>query len=149
MRKQVAYGKVLFAVLRELRDVFGHWVIQSYFAPLHQLHYRSRRGHYLRQRGDVKDGIRSHGLAPRLERAVAEGLPVHHLAVVPDQQHRAGNLPVVDGFLNNGVEDAKAARRTGFGRSQRRRGKHAYCNRSHQKARRERLHRNLCPLVFL
>ena len=92
---------------REFGNVFRHRIVDPDFALLHQLHHRSGGGHDFGERSDVENRVHGHGLAARFERAIAEGLAVDHLSVVPDQQHRAGNLMVVDGVEDNGVEDAE------------------------------------------
>ena len=107
MGQQVADGDVVFAILGEFRNVLCHRIVHPDFAFLHQLHHRRGGGDDFGERRDVKNRVHRHGLAARLQRAIAEGFAVDHLSVVSDQQHGAGNLMVVDGVEDDGVEDGQ------------------------------------------
>ncbi len=95
--EQVAHRDVVFAVLSEFGDVLYDGIVESDFSLFFQLHDRCCCGHYLGQRGDVENRSDRHGRARGFERAVAEGLAIDDLAVVPDQQDRAGDFVVLDG----------------------------------------------------
>ncbi len=49
-------------------------------------------GEALGERGHVEDGVDGHGLLGGLERAHAEGLAVDDVAIVADDDYRAGEL---------------------------------------------------------
>ena len=107
MSQQVADGDVVLAVLREFGNVFCHRIIQPDFTLLHQLHDGRGSGDHFGERCEVENRVGGHGLAARLEGAIAEGFAVDHLSVVPYQQHGAGHLVVVDGVEDDGVEDGE------------------------------------------
>ncbi len=74
---------------------------------MHQLHDGRGSGDHFGERCQVENSVGRHGLAARLEGAIAEGFAVDDLSVVPDQQHGAGHLVVVDGVEDDGVEDGE------------------------------------------
>ncbi len=105
--EQLADGDILFAVLRELRNVFCHWIIQPNFSFLEQLHHRRRGRYYLGQRSQVEDRAHGHRFAARLQSAGTECLAVDDAAIVPDQNHGSGDLLVVDGLADDGINRAQ------------------------------------------
>lgn len=98
VRQQFANRDVLLAVLRELRQIGCHRIIEAHAAVLNQLHHRGCGCDALGERGKIEDRIGGHGLAFRLERAVTEGFAIDHAAIVADEQNSAR-----DGALRNRV----------------------------------------------
>ena len=107
MSQQVADGDVVLAVLSEFGNVFCHRIIQPDFTLLHQLHDGGGSGDHFGERCQVENSVGRHGLAAGLEGAIAEGFAVDDLSVVSYQQHGAGNLVVVDGVEDDGIEDGQ------------------------------------------
>ena len=116
MGQQVADGDVFLAILSEFGNVFCHRIVQAYFTLLHQLHDGGGSGDHLGERCQIENGVGCHGLAAGLEGAIAEGLAVDDLSVVPYQQHSAGHLVVVDGVEDDGVENRQFWVARGLGR---------------------------------
>ena len=77
------------------------------FPLLYQLHDGSGGRHDFGQRRESKIVSTVMGSRVRFQRAVAEGLAIDHLAVVADQQDRARNFVVLDGGLDDGIEDGE------------------------------------------
>ena len=96
MCQQLADRDVFFSVLRKLRKILGHWIAEAHLSVLHQLHYRGRRYNHFGQGGEVENCILSHGLAPRLKRAIAIRFAVRDSALVADQQDSSWNSSVSD-----------------------------------------------------
>ena len=135
---------------REFRNVFRHRIVHPDFAFLHQLHDRRGSGDDFGERCDVKNRICGHGLAARLQRAIAESFAIDHLSVVPDQQHGAGNLAVVNGVEDDGIENAEVGGCLGGARCRCGRGRRAGASRSkagkqHDRDQATRIQATNCP----
>ena len=118
--QQVTDGDVFLAILSEFGNVFCYRIIQPDFTLLHQLHHGGGRGDHFGERCQIENSVGGHGLAAGLQRAIAEGFAVDDLSVVPDQQHGAGHLVVVDGVEDDGVEDGEFWIAGGLGGGRRR-----------------------------
>ena len=104
MRQQLPYRNVVFSVLRKLGKVFCYRIIQADFALLDQLHDRCGGRDHFGEGCQIENRIQRHGLAPRLQRAIAVGLPINHVPVVPDQENGARNVAIANGLLDNGID---------------------------------------------
>ncbi len=104
MRQQLPDCDVLFSVLREIRQVLGHRIVQPNLALFDQLHDRSRRGDHLRERSHIEYGVDRHRLAFRFQCTISVRLAIDHLAVVTNQQHRARNISLRNRLIDNRVD---------------------------------------------
>ena len=120
MSQQVADGDVVFAILGEFGNIFCHRIVEPDFTLLHQLHDGRGGGDHFGERCQVENSVGGHGLVAGLQRTIAEGFAVDHLSVVSDQEHGAGNLVIVDGVEDDGVEDSEFWIAGGLGGGRRR-----------------------------
>ena len=88
--------------IRKGGNVFRHGIVERQLAVVDQ-HHRGNRGDGFRHRIDPEDRVRRHRQAGR-EVADAETLEIDRLAVLLDQQDRAGNLAGRD-FVANVIAD--------------------------------------------
>jgi hypothetical protein len=77
-----------------------------------QLHNAGGGGDYLGQRGHVEDRLGSHPFPPGFKRAIPEGLAVNHLAIVPYQNNRTGNVSPLDCVFDDGINDGQPLARS-------------------------------------
>ncbi len=103
VRQQLPHRDVVLPILRKLRQILRHRIIQPHLTPLHQLHHRRSSSNHLGQRSQIKHRIQSHRLAPRLQSPRPISLPVDHLPIMPNNQHRPRNLLLVDSLLNDSI----------------------------------------------
>src|SRR5262249_35494326 len=73
-------------------------------AFLEQLHQARRRGNHFRERRRVENRIHRHRLALRDQRARSIRFAIHHLPVMPYQQHSPGNESIMNRLLDLRVE---------------------------------------------
>ena len=101
--EQVADGDGAFAFL-EFRQILRDAIVQTELALLEQFHQGRSGRHHFGQRGQVEDGVHGHRLGGRNQRALAIGLAMDDLALVPDQQDSAWNAILADGLLHGLVQ---------------------------------------------
>ena len=78
-------------------------------ALIRQLHDGVGGGHDLGQGGQVEDGVRGHVLGAGRQGALAEGLAVDDLPLVPHQDDGPGNVAGGDLFLGHLAQAGKTA----------------------------------------
>ena len=115
VRQQHANGHIVFAVLRELRNVLGDRIVQLHLSQLHQAHDAAGGGHHLGQRGHVENGVDGHRLLVWVECAITECLAINEAPVVAHQHHRSGRTPFLDRVFEQSIEWRKAVLLLGGG----------------------------------
>src|SRR5580704_3900925 len=103
VRQKLPHRDVVLPVLRKLRQILRHRIIQPHLPLLDQLHHRSSSSNHLGKRRQIKNRIQSHRLALRLQSPRPIGLPVDNLPVVAHNQNRSRNLLLLNRLLNNSI----------------------------------------------
>ena len=95
--------------VRKGTNVFRYGIVERQFAVVDQ-HHRGDRGDGLRHRIDLENRIRRHR-PPGLGVQRAEAFEIDRLAVLLDQQDRAGNLARRDFVANGGADPVEGRAR--------------------------------------
>ena len=101
--EQLANGDVLLAVGGEVGKVLGDGIVGTEFALLVELHDGGRGHEGLGERRHVEDGVEGHGLLRGFKRARTVAMAIDDLAVVANDENRAGDLMFFDGCIEETV----------------------------------------------
>ena len=104
VREALADGDVLLAVGSELGNVMRDGIVDADLALLVELHHGGGGDEILGERGHVEDGVLGHRFTRGHERALTVGAMEDDMAIVADDDDRAGNLVMRDGVVDQGVD---------------------------------------------